>query len=188
MTRDTDDATAASDEPLLTLPESLRSELKDPLGPIETDASDLLAQADGPIVAVGDVVTYHLREAGHEPAIALVDGRTKRSAVDEEIREAVTTGATLEVVNPPAAITVDLLEALCAALEAPEPTTILVDGEEDLATLPAIVAAPEGAHVVYGQPDEGMVLVEVDEEVREEVRSLLERFEGDHERLWTLLE
>jgi uncharacterized protein (UPF0218 family) len=54
-----------------------------------------------------------------------------------------------------------------------------VDGEEDLATLPAVVAAPDGASVVYGQPDEGMVLVEVTPETRAEMRELLGRFEGD---------
>ncbi len=65
---------------------------------------------------------------------------------------------------------------------------MLVDGEEDLVVLPAIMIAPDGASVVYGQPDEGMVHVVVDDEVRREVRALLERFEGDQERFWSLLE
>ena len=38
---------------------------------------------------------------------------------------------------------------------------IVVEGEEDLATLPAILYAPPGSVVVYGQPDEGSVLVKV---------------------------
>ncbi|MFC6769315.1 DUF359 domain-containing protein, partial [Natrinema soli] len=73
------------------------------------------------------------------------------------------------------------------ALSTDEPTTILVDGEEDLVALPAIVAAPEGASVVYGQPDEGMVHVNVTDDHRTEMRDLLERFEGDTERFWKLL-
>ncbi len=64
---------------------------------------------------------------------------------------------------------------------------MLVDGEEDLA-LPAIVAAPEGASVVYGQPDEGMVHVRVTAEAKAEMRTLLDRFDGDTERFWRLLE
>ncbi|ELY68183.1 GTP-dependent dephospho-CoA kinase family protein [Natrinema versiforme] len=189
MTRDDDrDAASADDEQLLVLPDDLRHELKEPMGPIETDAERLLEAVDGPLIAVGDVVTYHLLEAGHQPDVALVDGRTKRSAVDEEIREVVTSGASIEVRNPPAELSAPVVRALQRALAADEPTTILVDGEEDLVALPAIVAAPEGASVVYGQPDEGMVHVKVADDHRTEMRALLERFEGDTERFWELLE
>ncbi|WP_226480563.1 GTP-dependent dephospho-CoA kinase family protein [Natrinema amylolyticum] len=189
MTRDDDDEpTLAADDQLLVLPDELRHELKEPMGPIETDAERLLETVDGPIIAVGDVVTYHLLQAGRRPDVALVDGRTKRSAVDEEIRDAVTSGASIEVRNPPAELSAPVVRALRRALSTDEPTTILVDGEEDLVALPAIVAAPEGASVVYGQPDEGMVHVKVTDDHRAEMRDLLERFEGDTERFWTLLE
>ena len=177
------DGTRTRDEPLLSLTTALRDDLKEPFGPIETDVETLLERAGRPIVAVGDVVTYHLRQAGHRPAVAVVGGRTKRSEVDDAIRAVVTQGVTTEVVNPPATITESLVDALCTAISTDEPTTILVDGEEDLATLPALLAAPEGASVVYGQPDEGMVLVTVTDDVRKEVRALLERFDGDHERV-----
>ncbi|WP_222916844.1 GTP-dependent dephospho-CoA kinase family protein [Natrinema sp. SYSU A 869] len=189
MTRDdNEEPTLADDDQLLVLPDDLRHELKEPMGPIETDAERLLETVDGPIIAVGDVVTYHLLQAGRRPDVALVDGRTKRSAVDEEIRDAVTSGASIEVRNPPAELSAPVVRALRRALSTDEPTTILVDGEEDLVALPAIVAAPEGASVVYGQPDEGMVHVKVADDHRTEMRDLLERFEGDTERFWNLLE
>ncbi|ELY41824.1 GTP-dependent dephospho-CoA kinase family protein [Natronorubrum tibetense] len=173
---------------LLVLPDDLRHELKEPMGPVETDADVLLEAVDGPLIAVGDVVTYHFLQAGRAPDVAVVDERTKRSAVDEEIRETVTESTSLEAVNPPAELSAEMIEALREAMTSDEPTTILVDGEEDLVALPAIVAAPEGASVVYGQPDEGMVHVKVSDEHRTEMRALLERFEGDTERFWTLLE
>jgi len=188
VTRDETADDTPADEQLLVLPDDLRHELKEPLGPIETDAERLLEAVDGPIIAVGDVVTYHLLQAGRQPDVALVDGRTKREAVDAEIREAVTAGASLEVPNPPAELAAPVVRALRRALAADEPTTILVDGEEDLVALPAIVAAPDGASVVYGQPDEGMVHVDVTDDHRQEMRDLLERFEGDTERFWALLE
>lgn len=171
----------------LSLPAEARGDLKDPFGPIETDADVLLASVSGPLIAIGDVVTYHLLQAGCEPDVSLVDGRTKRSAVDEEIERAVTEGISLEVENPPGTITEGLVDALVTGLAADEPTAILVDGEEDLAALPAIVAAPEGASIVYGQPDEGMVHVRVDDEIRSRVRTLLERFEGEGDAIWKLL-
>ncbi|ADD05066.1 UPF0218 family protein [Natrialba magadii ATCC 43099] len=175
-------------EQLLVLPDDLRHELKEPMGPIETDAEQLLESVDGPLIAVGDVVTYHLLQAGRVPDVAFVDERTKRDAVDEEIRDTVATEPTHEAINPPAELSGDVIRALREGLDDEEPATVLVDGEEDLVAVPAIAAAPEGASVVYGQPDEGMVHVRVTSEHRTEMRELLERFDGDVERLWTLLE
>ncbi|ELY93605.1 GTP-dependent dephospho-CoA kinase family protein [Natrialba taiwanensis] len=191
MTPDDSSSTDASKrdyEELLVLPKELRHELKEPMGPIETDADRLLETVDGPLITVGDVVTYHLLAAGRVPDIAFVDERTKRDAVDAEIRETVATEPTHEVINPPAELSGDVIRALREGLTSDEPTTVLVDGEEDLVAVPAIAAAPEGASVVYGQPDEGMVHVTVTAEHRAEMRDLLERFDGDVERLWELLE
>ena len=187
-TGDTDPTPGDRDDQLLVLPEELRHELKEPMGPIETDADRLLADVDGPLIAVGDVVTYHFLEAGRPPDVAVVDERTKRSAVDEEVRDTVTQTTHLEATNPPAELSVGMIEALLEALERDEPTTILVEGEEDLVALPAIVAAPEGASVVYGQPDEGMVHVNVTDDRRAEMRALLERFEGDTKRFWEMID
>jgi len=173
------------DDIALELPEALRSELKEPLGPIYTDAEQLLGDATLPVVAVGDIVTYHLLAAGHTPAVALVDERTKRTDVEESVREAVVDESpfdeTVAVENPPGTLTDGLLAALQSALERePAATTlIVVEGEEDLAALPAVLAVAEGTSVVYGQPDEGMVLVSADDTARERVRSLLERMDGD---------
>jgi uncharacterized protein (UPF0218 family) len=171
---------------LLTLPEELRSAFKDPLGPVETDAETLLRDVTGPLVAVGDIVTYHFVQAGRQPDVALVDERTKREAVDDEVRETVV-DPDVTVPNPAGTLTEELVVAICEALEDGEPTTILVDGEEDLATIPAIVAAPVGASVVYGQPDVGMVHIHVSEELKDEIRDLVDRMDGDHDRFWDAL-
>ena len=166
---------------MLTLPPELREAFKEPFGPLYTDIDDLLADAEAPIVAVGDVVTYHLREAGHEPHVAVVDGRTERETVTEEIRLALEDAEhhRIEVVNEPAELSREILLSLREAVEAEENTLLLVEGEEDLATLPAVLAAPLGGSVVYGQPGEGMVLVDVTEENRATMRDLLVRFDGD---------
>ncbi|WP_144906489.1 GTP-dependent dephospho-CoA kinase family protein [Halobellus captivus] len=165
---------------MLTLPKDLRGSFKDPLGPVYTDTEALLAEAGEPIIAVGDVVTYHLRRAGHSPSVAIVDGKTKREAVDAEIREALADPEhRRDVENPPGALSESLLATLAAAVAADETVTIVVDGEEDLAALPAVLIAPLGATVVYGQPDEGMVRVAVTEDAKAEMRSLIERMDGD---------
>jgi uncharacterized protein (UPF0218 family) len=175
---------------VVELQPALRSELKEPMGPVFTDATELLAAAGRPVVAVGDMVTYHLLGAGHTPAVALVDERTEREAVDERVTDALaaaTFDREVRVENPPATLTAALLEALAEAVEGEGTTLLDVDGEEDLATLPAILAAPDGAGVVYGQPGEGMVLVTVDSEARTGAREILEQMDGDPGRLFEIL-
>ena len=184
---------------MLTLPDSLRDAFKEPLGPVTTDAEALLAAAaetradriarDAPIVAVGDVVTYHLRQAGRVPDVAIVDGKTEREAVRSEVASAMAEADVrrIEVENPPASLSAALLSALADALSAGEPVMIEVTGEEDLAALPAIVAAPDGASVVYGQPGEGMVRVPVTPDSRAEARKLFEALDGDVEAAYDLL-
>nr|WP_245838536.1 GTP-dependent dephospho-CoA kinase family protein [Natronoarchaeum philippinense] len=174
---------------VVRLPDELRSAFKDPLGPLYTDAEELLSDAGEPLIAVGDIVTYHFEQADRRPDVALVDGRTKRQAVDDEVRETVEAPPDrIAATNPAGTLTVELLTALGDAVARDGPTTVVVDGEEDLATLPAVLAAPEGATVVYGQPDRGMVAVDVTAETRAEFRDLLERMDGDRERLWALLD
>ncbi|MFC6786840.1 GTP-dependent dephospho-CoA kinase family protein [Halobaculum halobium] len=165
---------------MLTLPDDLRGAFKDPMGPVYTDAERLLSEAGDPIVAVGDVVTYHLRVAGRDPDVAVIDGKTKREAVGAEIA-AVLDGENrrIEVDNEPATLSTAMLDALVDALASDGPVVIYVTGEEDLATVPAIVAAPEGASVVYGQPDEGMVLVDVTPDSKRKAGELLGKLDGD---------
>jgi uncharacterized protein (UPF0218 family) len=164
---------------MLALPDSLRSEFKEPMGAVYADAETLLSDADDPIVAVGDVVTYHLRRAGRNPDVAVVDGRTEREAVDDSVRRVLDDDTRrVEATNPPASLSESLLDALVAAVDADGPVVVDVDGEEDLATLPALLLL-DGGSVVYGQPGEGMVLVAATPATRERARSLLERFDGD---------
>ena len=53
-------------------------------------------------------------------------------------------------------------------------TRVLVEGEEDLLTLAAVLCAPLGSLVVYGQPREGIVVIKVTELMKETVRGLVE--------------
>lgn len=177
-------------EAVVTLQAALRPELKEPMGPVYTDTQELLAAAHDPIITVGDMVTFHLLEADRVPDVALVDGRTERTSVDDDV-VASFAGFDREVTleNPPATLTADLLSELQRAIKrADEETTLIrVDGEEDLATLPALVAAPSGASVVYGQPGEGMVLVEVTRDSADRARAILSRMDGETRRLWSVL-
>ncbi|MFB6243263.1 MAG: GTP-dependent dephospho-CoA kinase family protein [Halobaculum sp.] len=181
-------AESATATVLLELQPALRDAFKNPLGKVYTETDALLADAGSPILAVGDVVTAHLRRAGHVPHVALVDGKTEREAVSESTAAALSDEESrVRVQNPAATLTRELLTALRDAVAAAESTVLHVEGEEDLAAVPAVIVAPAGASVVYGQPGEGMVLVDADE-VRDEARDLLRRMDGDPEQALSLLE
>jgi Uncharacterized protein conserved in archaea len=176
---------------VVELPDSLREELKQPAGPLYTDGATLLEDAGESLVTVGDVVTHHILGVGVQPAVALVDDRTERTAVADRVAKRVSEAEfdhEVAVTNPAATLTADLLSALREGIDRAGTTLVTVDGEEDLATLPAVVAAPTGGSVVYGQPGEGMVLVPVDEETQTRMRGLLARMDGDSERLLSIVE
>jgi uncharacterized protein (UPF0218 family) len=75
-------------------------------------------------------------------------------------------GKVVKVENPPGKITRALWRAVKAAVSAKERIKIEVVGEEDLAALVAIATAPKGAHIIYGLPRRGLVVVEVDDRAR----------------------
>lgn len=195
---------------MLRLPAELRSAFKDPLGPVYTDAEELLREVDrgrddsdrddsemdtdapahnALLVTVGDVVTHHVRAAGREPDVAVIDGMTERETVDAEISRALADAGDerVAVENPAAELSEALLEAVRESIVSPRATVVEVDGEEDLAALPAIVAAPTGSSVVYGQPGVGMVHVRVTLESTAEAVDLLREFDGDTDRAIDLL-
>ncbi|TES84057.1 MAG: DUF359 domain-containing protein [Hadesarchaea archaeon] len=157
----------------------MRPLLKRPLGQLfssVTTAIERLQQLRPTrLIAVGDIVTAELLEAGLKLDVAVVDFVVMRSPVDKKIRRTIDLfdAKIVRVKNPAGTITQELRAVLD---EAKPPLKIIVDGEEDLATLPAVLSAPLGSVVVYGQPYEGVVIVEVTESKRREFEALLEQF------------
>jgi hypothetical protein len=82
---------------------------------------------------------------------------------------------TIKVHNPAATLTKDLIDRIRESLHGDEHIKIIVEGEEDLATLPAILYAPLGSVVVYGQPNEGSVLVDVTAERKLHIEEFMKR-------------
>jgi len=165
------------------LPESLRDRFKEPFGSLVT-GSDPVETADnawpgGTVIAVGDIVSYNLYEAGHQPKLSVIDDRSMREETDDDFRAKVRRGydATVEAENPPGHLTDELVDAVRSALEGDKNVQIVIDGEEDLAVLPAVQYAEESSKVIYGQPGEGVVVVEVTEEMKREINRLVDKME-----------
>ena len=168
---------------MLRLPEEMRPLLKRPLGQLfssTTPAAERLRELR-PIrlISVGDVVTAEILAAGLKPDIAVMDSKVMRGPAEDKLKRAIEAfeATVVRVKNPAGKITQELREAFKVEKF---PLKIIVDGEEDLATIPAVLSAPMGSVVVYGQPGEGLVLVEVTERKRREFENLIKlfKFEG----------
>ncbi|MCA1812962.1 MAG: GTP-dependent dephospho-CoA kinase family protein [Halobacteriales archaeon] len=162
------------------MPENLRADLAKPLGPV-LQPPDAAAQAKRAkaLATVGDVTTEAMLGEGLMPRVMVVDNRTKRGAVRVHVRERVPEGTpVVQVRNEAATISEDLWQAVATAWSSKQSTLIEVDGEEDLATLPAVLLGPTHGLVAYGQPDQGIVLLTIDDAARGRVRDLLKHMEG----------
>jgi GTP-dependent dephospho-CoA kinase len=162
------------------LPEMLRPQLASPLGPVLPGAEAAKEASKSRVVAtVGDVTTATFLEQGLRPRVMVVDNRTKRGSFPHAVRERIPPGTpVVQVANPPARITDELWDACAAGIAGKAPVLIEVQGEEDLAVLPIALLAPTGTVVAYGQPDQGVVLLQVNDEARDRVRALLKQMEG----------
>ncbi len=151
------------------LQESLRPELRKPFGKVMNNEELIkaLGGRKGLLITVGDECSYSLIKKGVTPDIVIYDLRVKRKDVIGEIRDVLAefNNGDIIVHNQPSVIMDELVESVRDAL-AKGKGKILVKGEEDLAALVVMMYAPSGSFIVYGQPDEGAVLVEENEEVR----------------------
>jgi hypothetical protein len=95
----------------------------------------------------------------------------------KKIQHANCTLNTVKVKNPQGTITKEAIEAIKEALKEKKPIQIVVDGEEDLLVLIAVLYAPENSVVVNGQPYEGIVLVKVSPKKKTEATELLKAME-----------
>ncbi len=129
------------------------------------------AQKPLKIVAVGDTVSRNLHKSGINAQVSITDNRSMRKHAQPVLLEA---KKVLSLRNPQGVITEEAMIMIKEALQSEEHTHILVDGEEDLLTLPAVLYAPERAWVVYGQPREGVVVVKVTAEKKLEAQKILE--------------
>lgn len=158
---------------MLLLPEERRKFFKVPFGILYPDIVDIIPLITGKLVyTVGDVVTHRLLQHGITPNIAIIDGHTMRSPVD---RIPVLYDICIRVKNPPGSLSDELMEGLNEALKHPQ-AMIYVDGEEDLAVIPLVIASNEGSIILYGQPREGVVFRLVDREAKEKARDMLSYF------------
>ena len=152
-----------------TFTNELRNQLKSPLGLLVKDfevTRELLEKYfHEPIVTVcvGDRTAERLNEFGFTVNLEIVDMMERRFA-----RPSPNLSSEREVVranNEAGSITSEALQKLDQILnmilrDAKKTVRLVIYGEEDLLALPVIAFFPDNTVVFYGQPGEGLVIVQ----------------------------
>ncbi len=163
------------------LPENEREYFKQTLGFLyrtEEEIKQVITSFKGDssipkIISVGDVTTQLLIDNLIIPDLAIIDERVQRM----ESKIVSLDSFKVEIVkNPAGTITKNSWKKINNSLEIYENKIIIkITGEEDLLVLPVILEAPLNSKVLYGQPNEGLVVVTVTGEIKNKVQRLLLR-------------
>lgn len=176
-------------EKKLIMPESLRERLRRPLGKVikgkleeevkiaKKVAAHINKSKPTMIIAVGDVIAGSLEKIGLKIDVKVIDLKSRREFIgkinvtktneDRIINEAgtITTQAVMEIKK---AIDNKLNDGF---------QEVVIDGEEDLLTLPTILFAPLGSIVLYGHWRLGVIMVGIDESIKKKVALYVREFD-----------
>ncbi|MHA1784404.1 MAG: GTP-dependent dephospho-CoA kinase family protein [Candidatus Helarchaeota archaeon] len=127
------------------------------------------------IICVGDVVSRNLLNAGIKVNIFIIDGKTLRTEKEEV---GFSGEQKIVISNPQGFIMSKVWEILEEAMKSDKQVEILVNGEEDLLGLPAVILAPLNSLVFYGQPpifgSSGLVMIHVTKEKVKEFQNYID--------------
>ncbi|MEM3186300.1 MAG: DUF359 domain-containing protein [Conexivisphaerales archaeon] len=155
--------------------ESLRKKLKEPFGKLieNSRVTSFLLQIskDDFLISVGDRTTKNCISAGLAPRLEIIDNREKRNPVDTLPYDG---SQEIKAVNPSGHISLEAVKTIQNLLKSNKRSRIVVDGEEDLLVLPCVLFAPDGAKVLYGQPDKGLVEIVVNKRNRKKVEKIMQ--------------
>ena len=162
----------------MQLPDDLRDQLKNPLGNLISDndpnKENIIKKisVESVIITVGDRTTENMLQLGLKPQIQIIDGLEKRSECAVPADDTINTN--LSCRNPPGEITEESMQTIQKAFSCERPVRVIVKGEEDLIVLPACIFAPKNSVVMYGQPNEGLVIIRVTPEIKAKVQKILD--------------
>ncbi len=154
-----------------SLPESLKDSLRQPFGVLIPDSqvtkeavSSKLVGRNRIIVTVGDRTTERMKELRVFSNLEIVDGLEKRQPRSSLVSFAGSNERHFYVKNPAGTLTDETVDVVKKSLDlitsdSRKTVRIDVEGEEDLLALLILAFFPEQTIVLYGQPNEGLVIV-----------------------------
>ncbi|HDD25464.1 MAG TPA: DUF359 domain-containing protein [Acidilobales archaeon] len=170
---------------LSKLPQDLRKVIAKPHGLVIIDRHEFVASVlhkfihkGYEVIAVGDVVTSTCVKHRIKLKLGIVDFKTlRKEAVLLKLNELSTYfDKILTIVNPAGYLSKEASLRLKELLEDTKSYLVIVDGEEDLLIMPALLYAPNNSLVIYGIPSLGVGMFLVNPEVKVIVKALVENF------------
>ena len=164
---------------ILVLTPKLRRKLKEPLGILIEGSFEETSREISRIVcrkkpvkliAVGDQVSKNMLEHGIPLDVSIIDQRIMRKVTSPVNFKAENVFRTR---NPAGTITDESWKTIKRAINCSGKSKVIVDGEEDLLTLVAVLSAPDGSIVIYGQPKRGVVIIEVNERMKQRFQEII---------------
>lgn len=130
-------------------------------------------------IAIGDITLRKFQSSRWPFSLGIYDGHSQRQKIDHIFVEPPENIPKIK--NPAGVITNQIFKFLADFFENSEgrqkqkrkQNLLMIDGEEDLAGVAAILAAPLNTIIYYGQPDQGLVELTVTEKIKDHFYYLL---------------
>jgi len=129
-------------------------------------------------ITIGDIAaqTFNAKKVGQ--FLSIIDFVVQRQIKFHDVSElGFVHKNIIKAIDPHGTITPELFQAIIKAFKTTNEKIILVDGEEDLAVLPVLLVSPLGFSIFYGQPNVGMVRIDITEEQKEKAYELTAKME-----------
>lgn len=171
------------------LPDNIREKFKTPYGKLFKNIEELrkfrtkfkAKFKNKFIICVGDVVSNSMLGDGWDVNLCVYDNKTLRKdynkykEYNDEKNIENFKGEEFSVWNPAGMLTEDAFEIVKDALNFKH-SKIFVDGEEDLFVIPCVKFCSPDTFLFYGQPNEGIVMVEINNAIKTDIENLFGEF------------
>jgi uncharacterized protein (UPF0218 family) len=167
------------------LTDGMREEVRRPFGKIFT-GDKLTAEyekAEHPLITVGDQCALDAMAAGYPPDIMIFDFKIKRVEINKDMKEtfaAIGAAKSPYVVLSGAGFITDELEEAVRKVLSEGRGSVFVAGEDDLSSLLVMAFAKQGT-LIYGQPNEGAVVVELGGAIAGKALGILGKMKQAHD-------
>lgn len=167
----------------LNLPNQVREAFKKPIGELIPGSKKWIHDQlfdNSKLITVGDATTQLFVQNNIIPQLSVIDFKVQRHERFQNLQEIGfdENAQVVQVTNEAGEISAQLFQAIADWFDSPKQLVILIKGEDDLAVLPVLLMAPLGYQIFYGQPNEGLVKVEVTEEKKKAAYELFLLFDS----------
>lgn len=168
---------------IFILPDHIREKFKTPYGKLFKNIEELRKfmekfkdKFEGKfIICVGDVISNSILNEGWDVHLCVYDNKTLKDKFDSSKNLENFKGKEFAIWNPAGMLTEQAYEVVKKAIHFRH-SKIFVDGEEDLFVISCIKFCPQKSILFYGQPYEGIVMIEVNKNVKRDIERLSDKF------------